>query len=457
MLRRIILISFIFNSITTLTFAQWELINEPSSRFSFEDVFFRYENMGFVVGVDNDSYSPFGYYRGVILKTIDGGQTWDTTYTESAIYSVFFLNSNFGFAGSTGNWFYKTINGGTSWDSIQITPVNDHFLTQFHSVYFTSNQVGFLSNTPDYGNNKKTNDGGITWENIVLPNGNTTLEPIIFINNTKAYLGCNYKSVNGGISWYNFSDSITAPLSINNSYVLTLDNDYFGNTGIVATSGVNYDEPAFPNGILEGAVGITHDGGLTWSHIFLHSLSYLLTVKIVNENTFYAIGRMNYNLHLDINLLSPFLKSVDGGNTWYQQEFINGPSNNSPYITALSIAGNHTIYAVGTTGQIFKTTNDGGPLYPIPDIPINIYELNNSNFSFYPNPATSKLNIQVPNPQSEKLQLKVFNLNGQVLISQQTQITMNYTLDVSQLPQGNYLLKLLGKNEVFVRKFVIIR
>lgn len=85
---------------------------------------------------------------------------------------------------------------------------------------------------------------------------------------------------------------------------------------------------------------------------------------------------------------------------------------------------------------------------------IEVEEINmDEEISIYPNPA--KDNVIVKSLKYIE-QLEIYNLEGQLL-----QITKpgkkEVSIDVSALPPGYYLIRVSGWDEVFVRKFVVVR
>lgn len=74
-----------------------------------------------------------------------------------------------------------------------------------------------------------------------------------------------------------------------------------------------------------------------------------------------------------------------------------------------------------------------------------------TNFKLLGNPVTSTIAIQLETQQPHTLTL--YNLNGQHLFQQQTSET-NPTMDVSQLPQGVYLLEVRNKDGVHRQRVV---
>lgn len=75
-------------------------------------------------------------------------------------------------------------------------------------------------------------------------------------------------------------------------------------------------------------------------------------------------------------------------------------------------------------------------------------ELHQTGLRFSPNPATTHITISAPFTG----ELTIVNLNGQVLV-QQTLNELTTTIDISTLPAGIYLVKLVGGKGVQVGKF----
>ena len=79
-----------------------------------------------------------------------------------------------------------------------------------------------------------------------------------------------------------------------------------------------------------------------------------------------------------------------------------------------------------------------------------------ASLKVYPNPAKDKLNIEFKN-NAENGEIKVFNIFGQVVISQNVQVSVNgiHELNVETLPKGIYFLQYGSKNQKTVSsKFV---
>jgi photosystem II stability/assembly factor-like uncharacterized protein len=159
------------------------------------DAYFFNQNTGVIVGSAS--------VNGGIVRTTDGGTTWDTAYsntvTTGIFYQVQFLNNTVGYAvGTVTPKIWKTNNGGATWTGIATAPT-----TTVYDIYAFDTLNLIISTTS--GNVQKSTDGGATWS-AVIATGNTNVgNKIHFINNTTGYLaGVTGKfsyTTDGGTTW----------------------------------------------------------------------------------------------------------------------------------------------------------------------------------------------------------------------------------------------------------------
>ena len=97
------------------------------------------------------------YGKGVILKTCDGGITWITQLNLSEVlYSAYFLDKNNGWAAGKNGTILKTIDGGTNW-----IPQKNITANNLYSVYFHDRNTGWIVGRE--GTILKTTTGGETF------------------------------------------------------------------------------------------------------------------------------------------------------------------------------------------------------------------------------------------------------------------------------------------------------
>lgn len=186
-------------------------------------VFFDNSGTGSVAGgvTMNNFGSFFGpyndYYRlditpGEIARSTDGGNTWSTTYTDplNGIADINFPSVQMGYAvsisGSNGANVLKTINGGQTWNVINTFSAFPNF--QPRCIYFINDTTGFIGGWSWYQSSDaifKTTDGGITWNVQTFPNVNNYLPRIVAFASTSP------------VTYYALSDSADYNLNYSSS------------------------------------------------------------------------------------------------------------------------------------------------------------------------------------------------------------------------------------------------
>ena len=151
----------------------------------FEDIFFINNTIGWFTG----------YIPGIAFKTTNGGDEWilqGNQFSYNHIHSIFFIDENIGYA--AGGKIYKTTNGGNEWHELSFIPPS-----AIISLYFITSNLGFAVGIEDLF---RTTDGGDTWNTIMEPI--TYFNKILFINETTGYvLGTDFIFIttNQGNTW----------------------------------------------------------------------------------------------------------------------------------------------------------------------------------------------------------------------------------------------------------------
>lgn len=135
-------------------------------------------NMGFgesfhdIEPIDNNNIIAYSYGSGLIVKSIDQGNSWKEVYKTDSIYfeQIEFPSSNIGFICGNSNKILKTENGGNTWFEIKIDSIPK--TAPIYGMKFITPETGYISilnRTPNGMESKiyQTKDSGITWENIV--------------------------------------------------------------------------------------------------------------------------------------------------------------------------------------------------------------------------------------------------------------------------------------------------
>jgi photosystem II stability/assembly factor-like uncharacterized protein len=135
------------------------------------------KDTGWVAGGSALSISFLQGNKGILMKTINGGNTWqiDSSYS-ATISSVFFLNSSLGFICTNDNkspksfqFVKKTINGGNSFTVVKKDSMNSYYT----DVQFINSKTGYFAcyagGMP--GGVFKTTDYANTWNHVPLSSG----------------------------------------------------------------------------------------------------------------------------------------------------------------------------------------------------------------------------------------------------------------------------------------------
>ena len=272
------------------------LVSDSLNQVSYYDINISSSGTGIIIGAE---YKPKTNSReGVILKTIDMGQTWTAIkYPEEIFKNILYISEN--------EWVVL------------------------------GNQGDYISNSSTVIQ-RKTSDTGNTWifsKPIDILVNNTYLQNSIYAPDTDVIyffaIGGIYKSLDRGVTYQR----------------ITSDNDVAINKVVFDSKPINH-ESQLGIGWLKWNTKpylITYDGGMIWHKKTLpSSMGYIWLVGIA-ENIIYMITEQ-----------SKLYKSVDLGETWNQ---LNVPINYSG-LQALSVYNKNVL--VLNAHKNLVSTKDGG-------------------------------------------------------------------------------------------------
>jgi photosystem II stability/assembly factor-like uncharacterized protein len=253
----------------------------------FNSVFAIDKENAFAVGaVLRDFYS---YKNAIILKTTNGGLTWDEKIIDSifVLKSVYFNNNNIGWAVGNSS-LLKTTDGGLDW-----YPQNSEMvkLSYLDKVQFVNDQIGWIIDNSD-STILKTINGGKTWTKHKTETS-MWLQSLFFLNENLGWAIGNYQGINniqktidGGETWVP-QNAVYADISS-----VFFIND---NTGWVC---------GFDYLLRVSVIFKTTDGGKSWykQNCPIKNEWNLSDIFFSNENTGWAVG-------------AGIIKTTDGGGT----------------------------------------------------------------------------------------------------------------------------------------------
>ncbi|MBK9096800.1 MAG: T9SS type A sorting domain-containing protein [bacterium] len=312
---------FLVLFISTIIFSQpgWVSLNSGAT-VNLNSVYFVDENNGFVVGES-----------GTVLKTTNGGMSWNSTTTSPAenLNAVHFFNVNEGVIAASGGVIFRTTNGGTTWNTVT-TGVSDNLFSLSFSG--ATGLCGGSSQTI-----LKSTNSGASWS--IIQNGffgggfwgthmiNATTGFVAGENSIfQPMLG---KTTNGGTTWDFF------PFYLNsNEGKLYAVHFFDANNGITAA--------AVWEG--SGAVSRTTDGGSNWS-------------TSIFGQAFFGMHFPTSTVGYVVGMGGGIYKTTNSGLSWTSQN-----SGTSQTLNDVFFINDFTGFVTGENGVILKTTDGGVPV-----------------------------------------------------------------------------------------------
>ena len=264
------------------------------------------------VHVINDYTAVAVGRTGMILKTMDGGVTWEhrESHTRAWLNSAFFVDEAYGWVVGGESRLTKdgristhiilhTSDGGETW----VVQSEDES-GRLNSVYFADRNNGWA--VGEHGTILRTTDGGRTWLEQESGTSNS-IYSVHFIDSSTGWVVGGRIIVRIGL----LTEEETYMDEEPNVQTILYTND----------GGENWIEQAGPD---------------KWQHV-------LFSVIFVNDNTGWAVGSGG-----------AILKTIDAGKNWKRQK-----SDTRRMLYSVHFLDEHTGWAVGSNGTKILTTNGG--------------------------------------------------------------------------------------------------
>ncbi len=134
---------------------------------------------------------------------------------------------------------------------------------------------------------------------------------------------------------------------------------------------------------------------------------------------------------------------------------VEGTTTNITVFTVPSDLAPSTVYywRVIANGDCGNSTSDVRSFTTI--IIDEVVELNNTLIDIRPNPTSGLLNISLSGLLSGDLMVEVYGINGQQLLSERRTGVTQFDVNLSNYPDGVYLLKLVNEQSVLTRKIIL--
>jgi photosystem II stability/assembly factor-like uncharacterized protein len=260
--------------------------------------------------------------------------TRQTTGTMAWLHGICFLNSNHGWVAGSGGTLLETIDGGANWR--KLNPLTKDNL---RDVYFADEKIGWLvverdifkltSNDDPRSYLLKTEDGGISWQRILIKGSgfNPRFARAIFSGPDRGWVfgetGLVFATQDGGIHWLRQSPP-TKHLLLGGTFV---DNAHGWLVGAAST------------------IVQTSDGGLNWQS---------RSVSEGDVTRFTAASFVGNNLGWAVGTGGRVFATLDGGRTWLPQH-----STVDADLADVKFVDHLNGWIVGAQGTVLNT-QDGG-------------------------------------------------------------------------------------------------
>ena len=396
--------------------------------------------------------------------SLNAQTTWYqvSTPTNKNLNSIDFPSTMVGYIAGDDSLLLKTIDGGVTWNEISTSGFN--FLSNgynFLELDFVTEDIGFMTIGP-YTGTYKTIDGGSTWAQIADAN---------FCYNQGLYFHDESNGFIGGSGCFTseiimkFSSGIPVPVTINSQswnsldMIVDFDLNQFSTYGLAASTG--------------GRILRTIDSGDTWDSIpsGLPAGTTLSSVTIVNDTLAY-VGYDNGGNGFGL------LMTTDAGLTW--AEDINSATFHYPIFHDVYTAPSGVVYTGGTStttnnGIIFESPTFGMWNYYNVDYPIhkmtayndsivwgvgdNGYVVTNTDIGhltisensakarllLYPNPSNDHIQVKLDLIGNESSEYQIVDITGAII--QNGEMKNDEIINIETIPAGMYFFQL--KNEEF--------
>ncbi len=423
--------------------------------------------VGYYTAVGNTIW--FTTNKGRIYKSTDKGNTWNVyvihtatadtqmeiAFDDSGINGIAYVDTDFDLT-------YSTNNGGETWSAL--TPVGNFYGSGISSVPGTSM---FVSVGADYGPPSKmgfsfTLDNGQTWTDLTDYYQNYQMISVDFVSDAKGYIGTFCGEWSDGI--FQFGEPFVELVAgFTSTDAASHDTLFCVNTDVTFTSNSeglinHYDWDFGTDASPAAAMG---EGPHTVQYTTAGEKTVSLTVydsegSDVFTKTIYVAGSAPATISTITGNASPTAwqtetYSVDNqlyANFEWTIPYTNWTGSSST--NSIDITFDNTV-TPGVLGC--KAINGCGESntaeLTITVVPTSVEDINN-NLTVYPNPSKNTVTVE----HSKGKLVEIYDISGKNVYSK---ITDSDIINISDLTDGVYTIKMSDKNAVLISKIVVLK
>jgi len=270
-------------------------------------------------------------FGGLILKTEDGGQTWENQWSPvqywrdtPPLYDISAPSNDVAWICSENGIVVMTADGGETWSLRSLEDEVD-----LKGICALNGSVAWAVGVG--GAVFRTSNGGRSWTHSHV-GGNQGMEGVSALSATNAWVSGGDTTVavttDGGANW-TLKDPSDPPADI-------VSVKAFNNQRVYATGGSYFFS--------------TDDGGATWDYMSFGSKITVMGMSFADGQNGWVCGTDNYNAGF-------ITQTSDGGKNWKRQ---NPPQlNTERNMTSISTSSRNVVYASSVDGALLRT-GDGG-------------------------------------------------------------------------------------------------
>lgn len=426
-------LTFLFCLLSTVGEAQFTPVFNIPSNYSMFDIKAFEMNVSGEMMIITEPYNGGPTINAMVYNSVDLGQTWDSTL---------FLNQSM------------------IRDNACVTDGGNLYFTTLISVPSTTNPSGYIKRVIH-----SSLDDGVTWSETTIDSVNGSLKErsLSFINDSTGmffYQQGMYFTNDYGQNWQHVDSIYPNSLGVLDDRFV-----YHGNLNLYTYEPIAGDrqtqpfdpfcqgfvyQSEFDNSILYSALrawngtsyGPPYNGNFASLKMDNLSLGGQKAIHFPQRYAFIDLSITNSCIHMVLD--GKYVRSCDGGETFYDVDAFNGNINENVHFMefvndtlGFLISQNLITY----DWHLWKTTNGGGVNGA--QILTNSFSANLNEedadlvFDLYPNPSSKTINILSP----EVVELvTVYSLDGKEVLSESVD-SKSINIDVSSLSSGNYFVK----------------